>query len=163
MFNCFLLLADLYPYLSHGLYVQGTIDDQAAQEGDVVKNSTSAVGTVKVEIQDENGSALHGFALNDCPEMFADEIEGIKRIFGEENLADIGTASFASDVELPPRFYYLWSSSDPQLPQASMESAAVALDGRLGVVVENTGTQGHVLSNSDMELAQEVVRVLTAE
>jgi len=42
----------------------------------VVKNSTSAVGTVKVEIQDENGSALHGFALNDCPEMFADEIEG---------------------------------------------------------------------------------------
>ncbi len=38
--------------------------------------STSAVGTVKVEIQDEAGSALPGFTLDDCPEMFADEIEG---------------------------------------------------------------------------------------
>ena len=76
MFNYFLLLTYLYSYLSHGLYVQGTIDDQTSQEGDVVKNSTSAVGTVKVEIQDENGSTLHGFALDDCHEMFADEIEG---------------------------------------------------------------------------------------
>ena len=38
--------------------------------------STSAVGTVKVEIQDEYGNAVPGFALDDCPEMFADEIEG---------------------------------------------------------------------------------------
>ena len=38
--------------------------------------STSAVGTVKVEIQEESGSALPGFGLDDCPEMFADEIEG---------------------------------------------------------------------------------------
>ncbi len=38
--------------------------------------STSAVGSVKVEVQDQGGSALPGLTLDDCPEMFADEIEG---------------------------------------------------------------------------------------
>ena len=38
--------------------------------------STSAVGTVKVEIQDENGLPIPGYTLDDCPEMFADEIDG---------------------------------------------------------------------------------------
>jgi hypothetical protein len=102
-------------------------------------------------------------AFTENPVDFDDEIEGIKRIFGEENLADISTQSFAGEVELPPRFYYLWSSSDPQLPRASMEPAAMALNGRLGVVVQDTGTRGHVLSNSDIELAQEIVSVLIAE
>ena len=41
--------------------------------------STSAVGTLRVEIQDANGNAIPGFALDDCPEMFADEIEGAVR------------------------------------------------------------------------------------
>jgi hypothetical protein len=38
--------------------------------------STSAVGTVRVEIQDGDGNAVPGFALDDCPEIFGDEIEG---------------------------------------------------------------------------------------
>jgi hypothetical protein len=38
--------------------------------------ATSAVGSVKVEIQNAEGSAVEGFTLDDCPEMFADEIEG---------------------------------------------------------------------------------------
>ncbi len=38
--------------------------------------STSAVGSVAVEIQDADGTAVPGFTLADCPEMFADEIEG---------------------------------------------------------------------------------------
>ena len=38
--------------------------------------STSAVGSVKVEIQDDKGNAIPGFTLNDCPEMFADLIDG---------------------------------------------------------------------------------------
>ena len=38
--------------------------------------STSAVGSVHVEIQDINGNPQPGFTLDDCPEMFADEIEG---------------------------------------------------------------------------------------
>ena len=38
--------------------------------------STSAVGSMRVEIQDLDGNAVPGFTLDDCPEMFADKIEG---------------------------------------------------------------------------------------
>lgn len=38
--------------------------------------STSAVGSIKVEIQDANGRAVPGFTLDDFPEKFGDEIEG---------------------------------------------------------------------------------------
>jgi hypothetical protein len=38
--------------------------------------STSAVGSVRVEIQDANGVALPKFAMADCPDHFGDDIEG---------------------------------------------------------------------------------------
>ena len=38
--------------------------------------STSAVGSIKVEIQDADGRAVPGFTLDDFPEKFGDEIEG---------------------------------------------------------------------------------------
>ncbi|MFA7007072.1 MAG: hypothetical protein WC429_23735, partial [Verrucomicrobiia bacterium] len=37
--------------------------------------ATSAAGSVRVEIQDANGKALPGFALEDCPPLFGDTIE----------------------------------------------------------------------------------------
>ncbi|MDZ4288415.1 MAG: hypothetical protein U0984_10680 [Prosthecobacter sp.] len=37
--------------------------------------ATSAAGSVRVEIQDVNGKALPGFALEDCPPLFGDTIE----------------------------------------------------------------------------------------
>jgi hypothetical protein len=37
--------------------------------------STSAAGSVRVEIQDANGQPLPGFALDDCPPIFGDTIE----------------------------------------------------------------------------------------
>ena len=37
--------------------------------------STSAAGSVRVEIQDVDGKALPGFALEDCEETFGDAIE----------------------------------------------------------------------------------------
>ena len=39
--------------------------------------STSAVGSVQVEIQDAEGHTLPGYGLADCPEKFGDEIEGV--------------------------------------------------------------------------------------
>ncbi len=50
-------------------------------EGDALElnYSTSAVGFVRVEIQDAEGHPQPGFALNDCPEIFGDEIEGTVR------------------------------------------------------------------------------------
>ena len=38
--------------------------------------STSAVGSIRVEIQDAEGHALPGFGLDDFPEKFGDEIDG---------------------------------------------------------------------------------------
>jgi hypothetical protein len=37
--------------------------------------STSAAGSIRVEIQDRAGRPIDGFALQDCPEMFADAID----------------------------------------------------------------------------------------
>jgi hypothetical protein len=37
--------------------------------------ATSAAGGVRVELQDENGKAIPGHTLADCPEMIGDEIE----------------------------------------------------------------------------------------
>ena len=39
--------------------------------------STSAVGSVRVEVQDLDGKALPGYGLDDCTEKFGDEVEGI--------------------------------------------------------------------------------------
>jgi len=41
----------------------------------VVNFSTSAAGGVAVEVQDEAGKAVEGFALSDCPAIFGDAVE----------------------------------------------------------------------------------------
>ncbi len=51
--------------------------------------STSAVGTVRAEVQDEKGNALPGYGLDDCPEMFADEIEGVVRWEGGPSVGEL--------------------------------------------------------------------------
>ena len=42
-----------------------------------VNFSTSAAGSIRVEIQDEDGEPIPGFALADCPEIFGDSLERI--------------------------------------------------------------------------------------
>jgi hypothetical protein len=37
--------------------------------------STSAAGSVRVELQDEAGRPLPGFSLEDCPPLFGDSVE----------------------------------------------------------------------------------------
>ncbi len=51
--------------------------------------STSAVGTVRAEVQDEKGNALPGYGIDDCPEMFADEIEGVVRWEGGPSVGEL--------------------------------------------------------------------------
>jgi len=43
----------------------------------VMNFSTSAAGSVQVELQDAGGNPVPGFALADCPEIFGDEIERV--------------------------------------------------------------------------------------
>ncbi|MSU69490.1 MAG: hypothetical protein EXS39_01680 [Opitutaceae bacterium] len=46
------------------------------QGGNLTLNfATSAAGSVRVELQDESGKPLPGFALEDCPPLFGDTIE----------------------------------------------------------------------------------------
>ena len=51
--------------------------------------STSAVGSVKVEIQDAEGRPQPGCAFDDCPEMFADKIEGEVRWEGGSDVSSL--------------------------------------------------------------------------
>jgi hypothetical protein len=48
--------------------------------GELVLNlSTSAAGSVRVEIQDAAGKPLEGYSLADCPEVFGDKLERVVR------------------------------------------------------------------------------------
>ncbi len=53
-----------------------------------INYSTSAVGFVRIEIQQADGRPVPGYALDDCPEIFGDEIEGVVRW---ENGTDVST------------------------------------------------------------------------
>ena len=51
--------------------------------------STSAVGLIRVEIQDASRRTLPGFSLDDCNEKFGDEIEGVVSWKGGRDLSTI--------------------------------------------------------------------------
>ena len=48
-----------------------------AGSGLVLNYATSAVGSVRVEVQDEDGRPIPGYTLAESPEMYGDEIEGV--------------------------------------------------------------------------------------
>jgi hypothetical protein len=43
----------------------------------VMNYSTSAAGSIRVEVQDQAGKPLEGLTLDDCPEIFGDDLEQI--------------------------------------------------------------------------------------
>lgn len=43
----------------------------------IINYSTSAAGSVRVEVQDANGKPLPGYALDECPEIIGDAIEHV--------------------------------------------------------------------------------------
>jgi len=43
----------------------------------VMNYSTSAVGSIRVELQDQKGNPIPGFTLADCPEIYGDAIEEV--------------------------------------------------------------------------------------
>ena len=99
-------------------------------------------------------------AFTDHPDIFEEEIEGFSRIFGEEAMETIDSFSWTGDTRMPERLVYLWSSGDPNLPSAAAQPAADALAGQEGVKVMNLATQDHVLTTSDIDLANEVLDYL---
>ena len=51
--------------------------------------STSAAGSVRVEIQDAQGQPLQGFTLADCPEIYGDEIDRLVTWKGGSNVGSL--------------------------------------------------------------------------
>jgi hypothetical protein len=51
--------------------------------------ATSAAGSVRVEIQDESGTPLAGFAAEDCEEMIGDQIERLVRWQGGDDVGPL--------------------------------------------------------------------------
>lgn len=53
----------------------------------IINYATSAIGSVRVEIMDQDGKAIPGFSLDDCPEIYGDEIEKIVEWKGKRDLS----------------------------------------------------------------------------
>jgi len=99
----------------------------------------------------------------DAPTTFKDEIEGISRIFAGDDLehvSDWSLGAFADQVPMPEHLAYLWSDGDTRLPSATMSGTAATLSGRAGTWVRNLHELTHVISNSDLSRAREVVDFL---
>ena len=54
-----------------------------------INYATSAVGSIRVEVQDLNGQPLPGLSINDCVEILGDEVAGTVRWDSGANLEDI--------------------------------------------------------------------------
>ena len=55
----------------------------------VINYSTSAPGEIAVEVQDASGTAVQGFALDDCPPIYGDRIEHVVRWKGGSDLSSL--------------------------------------------------------------------------
>ncbi len=69
-----------------------------------INYATSAVGTVRVEIQDVHGRALSGYSLDDCPEIYGDECRRI--------VEWRGGATFALPTGMPIRLRFVLRDAD---------------------------------------------------
>ena len=54
----------------------------------IVNFSTSAAGSIRVELQDETGQAIPGYTIDDCPEIYGDQVAAAVRW---KNGTDVGT------------------------------------------------------------------------
>ena len=65
-----------------------------------LNHSTSAAGSIRVEVQDAAGKALPGLSLADCPIIFGDELDRIVRWDKGSDLADLAGRSIRLKFEI---------------------------------------------------------------
>ncbi|MDP6777886.1 MAG: hypothetical protein QGI83_14095 [Candidatus Latescibacteria bacterium] len=70
----------------------------------VVNFSTSAAGSLQIEILDAEGSLIPGFAISDCPEVYGDEID---RVWTWEGSSDLSAL-----IGKPVRLRFCLSDAD---------------------------------------------------
>jgi hypothetical protein len=66
--------------------------------------ATSAAGSVRVEVQDENGKALPGFSLGDMEPLYGDELDKVVGWKGGEDLSRL--------IGKPVRFHFELRDAD---------------------------------------------------
>lgn len=97
---------------------------------------------------------------------FADEVTGLERLFGADNLGTVDDANLAAAVAAgvaPDRTGVLWSSLDTGLPIDMIAGAGAAVATLPGGWVVDTGTATHVQLGDDPELAAEATAWLLGE
>ncbi|MCA9215430.1 MAG: hypothetical protein KDB27_20335 [Planctomycetales bacterium] len=62
--------------------------------------STSAAGSIRVELQDANGNALPGFTLDDCVPVIGDRIDSVVRWKSDADLEDVAGEAVRVRFEL---------------------------------------------------------------
>ena len=55
----------------------------------VLNYATSAAGSIRVELQDADGTPFPGYGISDCDEIFGDEIERVVRWRGSSNVSGV--------------------------------------------------------------------------
>jgi hypothetical protein len=66
----------------------------------VLNYSTSAAGSIRVEVQDADGTPIPGFTLDEFPERYGDEIEGVMKW---ESGADVYSLRFGEPTAVADR------------------------------------------------------------
>lgn len=99
------------------------------------------------------------------PVLWEDEVEGLERIFGFEqvsigDLDDWSLLEASAQKLLPDRVGYLWSDLDPRVPDEAMEPFAELHADIKGYWIENTGRQRHVFTNAEEDTAYAAVDYL---
>jgi len=134
------------------------------------------------EWEGENEWAPAGVMVDSTPDdltiyladeaLYSQEIEGLQRIFvPDEGAVDdydiLGDLSLQyalkhilEDNNLPDRAVVLWSSADTQLPDDGIKELANYYGDDAAALVIDTEQTGHVFSNADEALAEQVVQFL---
>lgn len=101
-------------------------------------------------------------AYTEQADVFAEEIEGLTRIFGETQVQDLSAFSLAAidPEDRPDRLAYLWSSQDPRIPADAAGVSAAVLEADGTGWVHDTGARAHVATNGDLSTATAVVDYL---
>jgi hypothetical protein len=80
--------------------VVGPVEDEPFQVGLFVNYATSAAGSLRCEIQDENGKVIPGFSMAECDEAVGDAIEFPMRWKGSAELNSLAGRSIRLRFEL---------------------------------------------------------------
>jgi hypothetical protein len=113
---------------------------------------------IAAALVDSSPDALSVWAAD--PGTYGDEVTGLERIFGVDNLGTVDDASLATAVSAglaPDRTAVIWSSLDPGLPGAMTAGAAEAVAALPGGWVVDTAAATHVQLGADEALAADAV------